>query len=61
GLTSSIALAMGSVRGGVGQGDVDPGDQVGEPDEAGEGDDDEAGDESADHEYYEMDPEEFLE
>ncbi|AAG19222.1 conserved hypothetical protein [Halobacterium salinarum NRC-1] len=46
-------------RGGVGQGDVDPGDQVGEPDEAGEGDDDEAGDESADHEYYEMDPEEF--
>jgi uncharacterized sporulation protein YeaH/YhbH (DUF444 family) len=53
--------------GGVGQGDggtPDVGDPVGEPEEAaGDGDDgddgDEPGEEGADHEYYEMDPEEF--
>jgi len=46
-------------QGGVGQGeDVEPGDQVGEP-EDGDGDGDEAGEEGAEHEYYEMDPEEF--
>jgi len=44
--------------GGVGQGDAEPGDQVGKPQE-GEGEDGEAGEDSADHEYYEMDPEEF--
>jgi uncharacterized sporulation protein YeaH/YhbH (DUF444 family) len=47
--------------GGVGQGDPEPGDQVGEPEEGEDGDGDEAGDEGADHEYYEMDPEEFAE
>lgn len=45
--------------GGVGQGDVQEGDPVGQPqpqpgDEPGE-----PGDESSEHEYYEMDPEEF--
>ena len=53
--------------GGVGQGQggtPDVGDPVGEPeDAAGDGDDDgdgdEPGDEGAEHEYYEMDPEEF--
>src|SRR6056297_2253084 len=45
-------------QGGVGQGDVEPGDPVGEPEEA-DGDGDEAGDEAGEHEYYEMDPEEF--
>src|SRR6056297_2473997 len=45
-------------QGGVGQGDVEPGDQVGEPQD-GDGDGDEAGEEGGEHEYYEMDPEEF--
>ncbi|MFC3478935.1 YeaH/YhbH family protein [Halobacterium litoreum] len=45
-------------RGGVGQGDAESGDPVGEPQE-GDGDGDEAGEEGAEHEYYEMDPEEF--
>jgi len=45
-------------QGGVGQGDAEPGDQVGEPEE-GDGDGDESGDEAGEHEYYEMDPEEF--
>ena len=47
-------------RGGVGQGDAEPGEQVGDP-EAGDedGDGDEAGEEGGEHEYYEMDPEEF--
>jgi uncharacterized sporulation protein YeaH/YhbH (DUF444 family) len=43
--------------GGVGQGDAEPGDQVGKPQE-GDGDE-EAGDDPGEHEYYEMDPEEF--
>jgi uncharacterized sporulation protein YeaH/YhbH (DUF444 family) len=47
-------------QGGVGQGEVEPGDQVGEPEE-GDEDGDEAGEDGADHEYYEMDPEEFAE
>jgi len=46
--------------GGVGQaeGDVDPGDKVaeGEPDDGEDGD---PGEEGGDHDYYEMDPEEF--
>ncbi|MEF8756727.1 MAG: YeaH/YhbH family protein [Halobacteriales archaeon] len=51
-------------KGGVGQGDGDtpqPGDPVGQPQPApGDGEEDgEAGDEGGDHEYYEMDPEEF--
>lgn len=51
-------------RGGVGQGDPDVGDPVGEPqpqpgDEGEEGDD--PGEEGGDHDYYEMDPEEFAE
>ncbi|MHB9286101.1 YeaH/YhbH family protein [Halobacteriales archaeon Cl-PHB] len=50
--------------GGVGQGDGDTpdvGDPVGEPQpQPGDGDEDgEPGEEGADHEYYEMDPEEF--
>jgi uncharacterized sporulation protein YeaH/YhbH (DUF444 family) len=45
--------------GGVGQGDADEGDQVGQP-QPGDGDEDgEPGEEGGDHEYYEMDPEEF--
>lgn len=54
--------------GGVGQGQggtPEPGDQVGEAEEDGDGDDgDEDGDpgeEEGDHGYYEMDPEEFAE
>jgi uncharacterized sporulation protein YeaH/YhbH (DUF444 family) len=49
--------------GGVGQGDADEGDPVdaGQP-EPGEGDEDgEPGEEGGEHEYYEMDPEEFAE
>ena len=50
--------------GGVGQGDGDtpqPGEPVGEP-EDGDGDEDgDPGEESGEHEYYEMDPEEFAE
>jgi len=46
-------------RGGVGQGDAEPGDQVGDPEDADGDGDDEAGDEPGEHEYYEMDPEEF--
>ena len=46
--------------GGIGKGDAEPGDPVERP---GEPDDDEeegkAGDEPGEHEYYEMDPEEF--
>ena len=47
--------------GGVGQGDADEGDRVGEPRPGdGDGDEDgEPGEEGGDHEYYEMDPEEF--
>ena len=45
--------------GGVGQGDADEGDQVGQP-QPGDGDEDgEPGEEGGEHEYYEMDPEEF--
>jgi uncharacterized sporulation protein YeaH/YhbH (DUF444 family) len=45
--------------GGVGQGDADEGDQVGQP-EPGDGDEDgDPGEEGEEHEYYEMDPEEF--
>jgi uncharacterized sporulation protein YeaH/YhbH (DUF444 family) len=48
--------------GGVGQadGDVEPGDRVaeGEP-EDGDGDDGDPGEEGSEHDYYEMDPEEF--
>ncbi|WP_135830183.1 YeaH/YhbH family protein [Halorussus halobius] len=51
-------------RGGVGQGDPDVGDPVGEPqpqpgDDGEEGDD--PGEEGGEHDYYEMDPEEFAE
>ena len=48
-------------QGGVGRGDVDVGDPVGEPQpQPGDGDEDgEPGEEGGDHEYYEMDPEEF--
>jgi len=48
--------------GGVGQGEgAEPGDPVGEPQpQPGDGDEDgEPGEEGGDHEYYEMDPEEF--
>jgi hypothetical protein len=53
-------------KGGVGQGDggtPQPGQPVGQPTpDDGDGDDDgDPGDEHADHEYYEMDPEEFAE
>jgi len=45
--------------GGVGQGDADEGDPVGQP-QPGDGDEDgEPGEEGGEHEYYEMDPEEF--
>jgi len=49
--------------GGIGQGDggtPEPGDQVGQPQD-GDGDGGEPGEEGAEHEYYEMDPEEFAE
>ncbi|WP_435194007.1 YeaH/YhbH family protein [Natronomonas sp. EA1] len=52
-------------RGGVGQGQggtPQPGDPVGQPQPGqgdGDGEDGEPGEEGADHEYYEMDPEEF--
>ncbi|MUV88902.1 DUF444 family protein [Halapricum sp. CBA1109] len=47
-------------QGGVGQGEgAEEGDPVGQP-EPGDGDEDgDPGEESGDHEYYEMDPEEF--
>ncbi|WP_458189971.1 YeaH/YhbH family protein [Haladaptatus sp. NG-WS-4] len=50
-------------KGGVGQGNPDVGDPVGQPqpqpgDDGEEGD---PGDESGEHDYYEMDPEEFAE
>ena len=50
-------------RGGVGQGDADVGDPVGQPQpQPGDGDEDgEPGEEGGDHEYYQMDPEEFAE
>ncbi|WP_135534559.1 YeaH/YhbH family protein [Halostella pelagica] len=50
-------------QGGVGQGDADVGDPVGEPQpQPGDGDEEgEPGDESGEHEYYEMDPEKFAE
>ncbi len=45
--------------GGVGQGDADEGDRVGQP-QPDDGDEDgEPGEEGGEHEYYEMDPEEF--
>ncbi|MFC7133708.1 MULTISPECIES: YeaH/YhbH family protein [Salinibaculum] len=45
--------------GGVGQGDAEEGDQVGQP-QPDDGDEDgEPGEEGGEHEYYEMDPEEF--
>jgi uncharacterized sporulation protein YeaH/YhbH (DUF444 family) len=49
--------------GGVGQGDggtPEPGDPVGEPEEEGDEEGD-PGEEGGEHEYYEMDPEEFAE
>jgi len=48
-------------QGGVGQGDAEAGDPVGDPQpQPGDGDEDgDPGEESGDHEYYEMDPEEF--
>ncbi|PSP75129.1 hypothetical protein BRC81_16765 [Halobacteriales archaeon QS_1_68_20] len=50
-------------QGGVGQGDgdaPDQGDPVGRPQpQPGDGDEGEPGEDSGDHEYYEMDPEEF--
>jgi uncharacterized sporulation protein YeaH/YhbH (DUF444 family) len=46
--------------GGIGKGDGEPGDTVGEPQPSDEdGDGDEAGDGDGEHGYYEMDPEEF--
>jgi hypothetical protein len=46
--------------GGVGQGDAEEGDQVGEAQPDDDGDEDgEPGEEGGEHEYYEMDPEEF--
>jgi uncharacterized sporulation protein YeaH/YhbH (DUF444 family) len=51
-------------QGGVGQGeDAQPGDPVGQPEpQPGDGDEDgEPGEEGGEHEYYEMDPEEFAE
>jgi uncharacterized sporulation protein YeaH/YhbH (DUF444 family) len=49
-------------QGGVGQGEgAEPGDPVGQP-QPGDGDEDgDPGEESGEHEYYEMDPEEFAE
>jgi hypothetical protein len=48
-------------QGGVGQGDADVGQPVGEPQpQPGDGDEEgEPGEEGGEHEYYEMDPEEF--
>jgi len=50
-------------QGGVGQGDADVGDPVGQPQpQPGDGDEEgEPGEEGGEHEYYEMDPEEFAE
>ncbi|MCL9813316.1 YeaH/YhbH family protein [Natranaeroarchaeum aerophilus] len=50
-------------QGGVGQGKGEVGDPVGPPEpEPGDGDEDgDPGEESGEHEYYEMDPEEFAE
>lgn len=45
--------------GGVGQGDAEEGDPVEYPGEADGDEEGEAGDEPGEHEYYEMDPEEF--
>jgi len=47
--------------GGVGQGDAEEGDPVGEPQpQPGDGDEEgDPGEEGGEHEYYEMDPEEF--
>jgi uncharacterized sporulation protein YeaH/YhbH (DUF444 family) len=48
-------------QGGVGKGDADVGQPVGQP-QPGDGDEDgEPGEEGGKHEYYEMDPEEFAE
>ena len=48
--------------GGVGQGDAEEGDQVGQPQPDQDGDEDgDPGEEGGEHEYYEMDPEEFAE
>jgi len=48
-------------KGGVGQGDAEEGDPVGQPQpQPGDGDEDgDPGEEGGEHEYYEMDPEEF--
>ncbi|WP_435333385.1 YeaH/YhbH family protein [Haloarchaeobius sp. TZWWS8] len=47
-------------QGGVGQGDAEVGDPVGQPQpQPGEGEEGKPGEEGADHEYYQMDPEEF--
>jgi uncharacterized sporulation protein YeaH/YhbH (DUF444 family) len=48
-------------QGGVGQGDADVGQPVGQPQpQPGDGDEDgEPGEDGGEHEYYEMDPEEF--
>ncbi|NHN48467.1 YeaH/YhbH family protein [Halostella sp. JP-L12] len=50
-------------QGGVGQGDADVGDPVGQPQpQPGDGDEEgEPGEEGGEHEYYEMDPEKFAE
>jgi len=46
-------------QGGIGQGDPDVGDPVGQPQPQPGDEEGEPGDEGEDHEYYEMDPEEF--
>jgi len=46
-------------RGGVGQGDADPGDPVDATPRPGDGEEGDPGEEAGDHGYYEMDPEEF--
>ncbi|MFC4987932.1 YeaH/YhbH family protein [Saliphagus infecundisoli] len=48
-------------RGGVGQGDAEVGQPVGQPrpQPGDDGEESDPGDEGGDHEYYEMDPEEF--
>ncbi|PSQ16792.1 hypothetical protein BRD00_10250 [Halobacteriales archaeon QS_8_69_26] len=50
-------------QGGVGQGDADVGQPIGEPQpQPGDGDEEgDPGEEGGEHEYYEMDPEEFAE
>jgi hypothetical protein len=49
-------------QGGVGQGDADVGDPVGQPQpQPGDGEEGDPGEEGGEHEYYEMDPEEFAE